>query len=299
MYKGFKFKTSKNELECDLRFGGKKEYDRLEDIGKKEIIDKHESEISGSLKEFVSNGAIDASKLQDAWFPQIKAHVFISHSHKDEPIALFLAGWLHENFKLTSFIDSCVWRYMNDLLWEIDCKYCRNGAEHFFDYKKRNLSTSHVHMMLSTALTMMIDQTECLLFLNTPNSITPDSVFEQTTSPWIYHELATSRMLRVNFPERIKRIQDEDCTKMQKDFSDTEQISRFNYTVNTDHLVEINRKDLSEWSRIEASGGIIIQELIQKRPPCNGQPEMRIFKNKKKHAFDVLYEDVIKKQASS
>lgn len=244
MYKGFKFKTSK--LGCNFGFVTDKEYDRLKNYGR-EILGQHKSKIENSLDKFVSNGVIDASKLQDAWFPQIKAHVFISHSHNDKSIALFLAGWLHKNFELISFIDSCVWRYMNNLLWEIDCEYCRSGAEHFFDYKKRNLSTSHVHMMLSTALTMMIDQTECLLFLNTPNSITLDSVIEQTTSPWIYHELATSRMLRVNFPERIKRIQDQDYTKMQKVFSDTKQISRFNYTVNTDHLKPLSIRALMEW----------------------------------------------------
>ena len=268
MYKGFKFKTGK--LECSFGFVRYKEYARLKNYGS-EILGQHKSKIENSLDKFVSNGVIDASKLQDAWFPQIKAHVFISHSHEDEPIALFLAGWLHENFELISFIDSCVWRYMNDLLWKIDCVYCRSGAEHLFDYEKRNLTTSHVHMMLSTALTMMIDQTECQLFLNTPNSITPDSVIEQTTSPWIYHELATSRMLRVNFPERIKRIQDEDYTKMQKVFSDAKQISRLNYTVNTDHLKSLSIKTLMEWEsqangKREGAALDVLYEITKEEP---------------------------------
>ena len=298
MYKGFKFKTSKNELECDLRFGGKEEYHRLEEIGKNEIIGKHESEISGSLKGFVSNGVIDASKLQEACFPQIKAHVFISHSHSDKSIALFLAGWLFENFKLISFIDSCVWEHMDKLLRDIDWKYSLNMSGNMLDYEKRNFSTSNVHMMLSTALTMMIDQTECLLFLNTPNSITPSSVIEQTTSPWIYHELATSRLLRKNFPKRStgRRIGQRLSLK-QKTFSSSGIFPVFNYTVKTDHLIEIHAEDFLKWKSIQSCGGRTewrrVKEII---PPRNRKPKTGILCYKsKKEALDVLYEDVIKK----
>lgn len=40
-----------------------------------------------------------------------------------------------------------------------------------YDYNLRNYTTSHVHMMLATALTEMIDNTECIMFYNTPNSV--------------------------------------------------------------------------------------------------------------------------------
>lgn len=47
--------------------------------------------------------------MQVSWFPQIKADVFISHSHSDEKLAIIFAGWLYNAFGLTAFIDSCVW----------------------------------------------------------------------------------------------------------------------------------------------------------------------------------------------
>ena len=70
--------------------------------------------------------------MQANWFPQIKADIFISHSHKDEDLALALAGWLKVSFGLTAFIDSCVWGYANDLLKMIDYKYC---------YQKKTIHT--------------------------------------------------------------------------------------------------------------------------------------------------------------
>jgi hypothetical protein len=37
----------------------------------------------------------------------------------------------------------------------------------------------------------MIDNTECLVFLNTPNSITSQGVVKRTHSPWLFMELLT------------------------------------------------------------------------------------------------------------
>ena len=77
----------------------------------------------------------------------------------------------------------------------------------------RNYTTSHVHMMLSTALTEMIDKTECIIFFNTPNSINLAEELEKvktaekkhtTTSPWIYHELSMTTMLRAVEPVRFR-----------------------------------------------------------------------------------------------
>lgn len=51
-------------------------------------------------------------------------------------------------------------------------------------------------MIFSVALTQMIDNTECLFFQNTPNSITPNATINHTESPWIYFEIAMSRLIR-------------------------------------------------------------------------------------------------------
>ena len=63
-------------------------------------------------------------------------------------------------------------------------------------------------MMLSTALTEMIDNTECVIFFNTPSSINMSDELnsikkkEKTTSPWIYHELIMTTMLKPKEPKR-------------------------------------------------------------------------------------------------
>ncbi|MCC5439660.1 hypothetical protein [Clostridium botulinum] len=46
----------------------------------------------------------------------------------------------------------------------IDNNYCFNKDTETYDYIKRNYSTSHVYIMLSTALSMMIDRAESIFF---------------------------------------------------------------------------------------------------------------------------------------
>lgn len=108
------------------------------------------------------DGKIDGSKLIDDWFPRHKSDVFISHSHNDTRTAKRLAVWLNKNFGLTVFIDSIVWGSANELLKGIDNVYSvleRKNGNTTYNYDTRNYTTSHVHMMLSTALNDIIDQT--------------------------------------------------------------------------------------------------------------------------------------------
>ena len=153
-----------------------------------------QTDIQSSLKEFIGiDGVIDGTKLQESWFPtKQKFSVFLSHSHADEKLAVSIAGFLKKELNLNTFIDSCLWRYSNDLLREIDEKYCRHSNGTSFDYDKRNYSTSHVHMMLSIALSRMIDKCESVFFLNSENSISiaEEISKERTASPWIYNELS-------------------------------------------------------------------------------------------------------------
>lgn len=86
---------------------------------------------------------------------------------------------------------------------EIDEKYCKfqkNDGSYWYDYSKRNQSTSHVHMLLNGALAKMIADTECLIFINTPNSIAAEDSKDKakTGSPWIYSEL----LMATEFPHR-------------------------------------------------------------------------------------------------
>lgn len=180
-----------------IQYSNFKDY---EDIGQK-YYNQIKMDVQKSLKEFIgTDGVIDGTKLQQNWFPtQQKFSVFLSHSHSDEKLAISLAGFLKKELDLDTFIDSCIWGYSNDLLKEIDEKYCRHANGVSFDYDKRNYSTSHVHMMLSIALSKMIDNCEAIFFLNSENSISLNEEIkkERTTSPWIYNELSLADMIAI------------------------------------------------------------------------------------------------------
>ena len=176
------------------------DFKEYESLGK-EYYAQIQTDIQSSLKEFIGiDGVIDGTKLQESWFPtKQKFSVFLSHSHADEKLAISIAGFLKKELNLNTFIDSCLWGYSNDLLREIDERYCRHSNGTSFDYEKRNYSTSHVHMMLSIALSRMIDECEAVFFLNSENSISIGEEInkERTASPWIYNELSLADMIEI------------------------------------------------------------------------------------------------------
>ncbi len=182
-----------------LQYSDFKSYEEFS-RGNYELIKEY---IQKSLEDFIgSDGVISGTELQNSWFPTNQNrtfNVFLSHSHNDEKLAIALAGFLEKELKLNTFIDSCLWGYSNDLLRKIDEKYCIHSNGESFDYDKRNYSTSHVHMMLSIALSRMIDNCEAIFFLNSENSISLSEEIEKkrTSSPWIYNELSLADTMRI------------------------------------------------------------------------------------------------------
>ena len=197
----------------------------------KKSFNMNRKKFERSLENFIlKDGSLDGSNIQSDWFPQIDADIFISHWHKDMDMAIALSGWLSRNFQLNAFVDSCVWGYCENLLKEIDNKYCLIDNGHY-DYIKRNYSTSHVHMMLCTALVMMMDKAECLFFLNTPNLIKASDIIKKTQSPWVYMEIAAAKLIR----------------KIPRETFVSKQNFNINYDLNMEHLYEINDQDLEKW----------------------------------------------------
>ena len=147
-------------------------------------------EIERKLKEYVvDNSIINATEVQNDWFPQINSNVFLSHSHSDIKSVTLLADFLEEKFGLNCFIDSYVWGYFNDLI-----NLLLEGEE--LTIENVSYVSSNVHMMLSMALNNMIDRCECIIFYNTPNSLSINGLVQQTASPWIYNELTVSKIIR-------------------------------------------------------------------------------------------------------
>jgi hypothetical protein len=232
MYKGFNL---------DLVFSEEEKSDFYE-IGLS-TFKSNKNNVSETLKDLIlTNGNFDGTKMQENWFPQIQADVFISHSHNDEKTAITLAGWLNHSFGINTFIDSCIWGYSNDLLKLIDNQFCLQD-DGYYSYQKRNFSTSHVHMMLSTALSMMIDNTECLFFLNTPNSLTTSGIINSTLSPWIYSEITMSKLIR---KKKLSNYRTENL-RMFSEGAKIQLNESIEYKLDINHLTDINKTDLINW----------------------------------------------------
>lgn len=172
----------------------------------KKVLTQNKELVQRTLHTIVDDKAtLDGRKIRESWFPQVKADVFLSHSHQDEEEVLLLAGWLKEKFGLNAFVDSAIWGYAGDLLRLVDNRFCYQPESETYSYERRNESTSHVHMILMTALGMMIHKTECLMFVNTPASIAAQDVTAQTNSPWIYAELTVAGVIEEVMPDRLRR----------------------------------------------------------------------------------------------
>jgi hypothetical protein len=101
-------------------------------------------------------------------------------------------------------------------------------------------------MMLSVALTQMMDNTESIWFLNTPNSITPYDTISKTESPWIYAEIAMTQLIRQKdiSEYRVKRIMES----LKKAYSEGGKLE-VEYDIDLGHLTTLSVDNLCTWER--------------------------------------------------
>ncbi len=229
MYKRYKLKKT-IELENLV-----KEYSSYGKV----IMEEQRCNINKELDDYINQqGYIDMSQISEDWFPEVDCDVFLSHSHKDDILVTGLVGFFHKCFNLKVFVDSYVWGYCNDLLKQLDNKYCRTENS-FYDYDKRNYSTAHVHMMLSTSLSSMINRAECIIFLETENSLDAKNIIENgTSSPWIYYELITTKLTQLIFPKRITPEKRSELLAFSENFKPM-------YRGNTSHLENLTSNCLN------------------------------------------------------
>lgn len=214
-----------------------------------------------SIKTYMKNDGIDAKKLQEDWFQSIKADVFISHSHADEALAMAMAAAMEQELGLRCFIDSCVWGNSDELLRDIDNTYCTGASPNSYSYRKRNRSTSHVHMMLQGALVRMIDQTECVIFLNTPRSMVADARMtdeSRTASPWIYAEVLATQIVREQDLGREIPIREK--VKMEGNIVQAS-MPAFYHDLNLKHLTSLSPRAFARWLASGRKGTAALDEL--------------------------------------
>lgn len=217
-----------------------------------ELEAENNDRIRGSLESLMTpTGEFDAAKMMGEWFSDEPAHVFISHSRADKKFALTLAGWLSDELGLTSFVDSCAWGHCNKLLRQIDEECCYQEESNTFSYARRNVTTAHVHLMLSAALTQMLDQCECVFFLRTPNSLGPISISDMTSlrdehitqSPWLFYEMSMLRLLRRREIEEHRRL------IKKAEFSEAKaRTPVVNYPIDLGDVPILGGEDLGQWA---------------------------------------------------
>lgn len=77
--------------------------------------------------------------------------------------------------------------------------------------------------MLSNSLNKMIDKSECIIFLESENSLDVKEIIKNgTSSPWIYSELIATELIQIETPKRFskeeKRTFFENSIEMSESF---------------------------------------------------------------------------------
>lgn len=196
---------------------------------------KEKMNINGSLVK-TPRGNIDAIKTQQNWFSCTEPFdIFISHSHDDKNLAVALAGWLYESFRLRCFVDSELWECCYEKIPQIN-QECRDK-----NIESTQIS-SGVYIMLQMALIQMMDQSESVFFLNTKNSLRQFPYASTTFSPWIYSEISATRFLRqTNHKEKVEQPSSGilNCS--------SESVSPFEFKMNVSDFPVITWNELCDW----------------------------------------------------
>lgn len=241
------------------------------DYGLKNDVYQHIGRIKKKLESCINYDKhyIDGDRLEKELFKEINADVFISHSHADEKLAIAISGWLKKEMELTAFVDSCVWDYVDETLCELNNRYNvirteTNGSK-VYNHNKANYFASHLYLMLNAALNNMLDKTECLLFINTKNSVIPldkTNVSGQTFSPWIYSEIVMANTMQQIEPQRYNVLKHS-----------------YKYAAEMNEQISITHKlNLSEFKSIDF-------DILYKWQKSKTQTE---------HAMDTLYKILAK-----
>ncbi|TKX29181.1 hypothetical protein [Campylobacter aviculae] len=152
----------------------------------KNEYNKNKEDLTNIIKECynLKNESFDGTKMQNYFFPQIsQTSIFLSHSYKDIKKALYIKSEIENNYKnVKVFVDSLYWQSVYDAEINLAKQY------------QTNTVLKNLHIMISTAITQMIQSSRYFIFLESENSIIDIKHNKTTESPWIYFELKIANM---------------------------------------------------------------------------------------------------------
>lgn len=169
--------------------------DEIPSFGTSPLILNSSNELSDIVLKMINEDDVDGSKITDLLFKVKSADVFISYSHNNGDCAKKLAQFF-THFGVKVFLDCLSWDSSDKFLEQIDKEFAYDKNTNTYNYKIRNRTTAHAHVMLSNALMQQIAKSKYLIILN-PNIrlINKTDIINKTGSPWIYEEIIFARTL--------------------------------------------------------------------------------------------------------
>jgi len=195
--------------------------------------------IKSSAKEKSDFAIIEHKDILKDWFPETECHIFMSHSHKDEKMAITIANALYKRYGVKTFIDSQFWGFVDDAIYEINNMYSRDDSvAGCMEYNRSMRVASNFYLILVNALTDAIYKSDSCWFINTKNSL--NASVNSTYSPWLYTEINyTAVVKRTAHPLRPMPIYKSKDVAMDSINESRARYVSVKFDANTKHMTKV------------------------------------------------------------
>ena len=254
MHRAFNVKLDSNQY---LNYVNTKQYENDKSISLQKL-----------RKIINSYNIIRAHEIKKLLLPSKHYDIFISHSHKDLELAKGLSNYLQLFFGVSCFIDSLYWGNIDELQEELNRMHLHEDkatGKEYYDHQSTMEVAKHANMILASALTEMIDNCECVFFLNTDNSVISGSEAinkNKTYSPWIYHEVFTTSIIHRKETGRRAALEEQQIRD-----NAIKPLPQFIYNLDLTGMTNLNDDDiLNWWGKVNSNNAHPLDILYKLKP---------------------------------